>query len=378
MIGQKIVIKRLLQEWIMQWKVIQSVVDFWILLYIVVPAAILLPVLYHELWQNVNRYWSPLLPLTFLLYVMLFLSSGGNFRTYLFKADQLFLLQKTTVIHQIKQCALFLSLIHRLLVTVLIYVVALPILIRAFHFDATSIICLFIMFIAYQLIVLTLKKYIRRLLYQKIILFFMLGSASALLSICTPLINGMVGGIIVISMIGILFNQAKSTRAFTRELDIEESERNKYVHLIMGFSMTSEKVPMIRNRKPLILFRNSKRMFKVRSQANGLLEVVLKVFLRDASLIKSYFTFILLTSIAILLIPFWAKWILLAAFFFFMKFWLNIAFKRIIDHNFFYVVPYARSIEGEVWARFKRWVTYPSLAWLGGILSILSLVKLLT
>ncbi|EST13650.1 hypothetical protein [Sporolactobacillus laevolacticus] len=48
MMGQRLFAKRLSQEWKKKLGVARSVIDGWILLYFVIPAAVLLPILYHE------------------------------------------------------------------------------------------------------------------------------------------------------------------------------------------------------------------------------------------------------------------------------------------------------------------------------------------
>ncbi|WP_028983865.1 ABC transporter permease [Sporolactobacillus terrae] len=377
MTGYRLFVRRLVQEWFVQWNILRSIIDGWILLYFIIPAVVFIPVIYHELWQHVDRFWSPQLTLTFLLYLMLFFCSSGHIRTYLFEADQVFLLQKAHFLHQLKRYALVYSLLHKLFVTTILFAAALPILFRTFGFQENSIACLFIIFFAYQMIILFLKKYIRRPLFQKILISILIIVFNIFIVQSSPLIYGSVGGCIATFMLGLMLIQTHSTNFFTRELEIERSERAKFTGFIMNFSIDTERTTPFRNRKPILFFKKSKRLFKVRSRENGLLELMLKVFFRDASLFKSYSQLMLLTSVAIFIVPFWVKWLLFALFLFFMRFWLNVAFKKIIDHDFFYVVPFNQEIGGEVWVRFKKWIIVPSIAWITTILLIQLLLKLI-
>ncbi|EST13651.1 ABC transporter permease [Sporolactobacillus laevolacticus] len=306
---------------------------------------------------------------------MLLLSSGGNFRTYLLEADKLFLIQKRGIIRQLKLRALFFSLVQNLVWITLIFLLALPILVQVFRFSVPSIIYLYLAFCSFKLIILTLKKYISRPLYQKIIVFFTIDILTILFSFVDPSVYGICGALFTLLLAYLQFRQASSIKGFIRELEIEDLEANKYIRFVMNFSIDVEKPPKTRSRKPLILFRKSKRMFKVRSKENGLLELVLKVFLRDGSVIRSYIQFIILTSIALCLLPLVIKWLMFAAFLFFLNLWLNLIFKRIMENEFLYVVPYDQKIEGPVWARFKRWIIIPSTVWTGGLILLLTVLK---
>lgn len=103
MFGNKLFLRRFIWEFQYQWRVICSILDWSIMLYIAIPALVIIPFFYADFWQNIHIYWDARISLALLLTLLLFLSNCGHIRTYLLYPDLLFLIQKKRVIYQLKR-----------------------------------------------------------------------------------------------------------------------------------------------------------------------------------------------------------------------------------------------------------------------------------
>lgn len=360
MSGRKLFFKRFVQELLYQWNVIQAVLDWSIILYIVIPTIILIPFLYVDVWQNIQIYWSDQVPFSILVLIVLLLSVTGNFRTYLLEADVIFLLQQKSLLYQLKLFGFLSSCIQLIAGTTFIFALILPILIQVYQFSGMHVVVLFFAICAFRFLFLTLKKIINRSFVKWLVfLFAFLGSILSILQFDSAVIGG--GGLLVVVVMFIfhLLQLTKTSRWFLKEIEIEVMERVKYIRLILNFSMEIEKEPYKLKKRPIYFFPKSKRIFKIRNEENGLLELLIKAFVRNRSFVKSYFQLLIITISAIIVLPIWLKWVIFISCIFFINSWLSSIFKKMMNNHFFDVAPFNKDMSYQVWARFKKWVAYP-------------------
>jgi ABC-2 type transport system permease protein len=119
------------------------------------------------------------------------------------------------------------------------------------------------------------------------------------------------------------------------EVKLEQEEKTKYIQWIFMMAPEIEKPAFSVRTKPL-LFRKSKRIFKKRTPVTGLIELFLKIFIRNPPYIFSYFQIISISAAGIILIPpLWIKAIVLGIFLFLAYSWLSITWdKTIMSHPF--------------------------------------------
>ncbi|GAA2711549.1 hypothetical protein GCM10009865_36130 [Aeromicrobium ponti] len=119
------------------------------------------------------------------------------------------------------------------------------------------------------------------------------------------------------------------------EVKLEQEEKTKYIQWIFMMAPEIEKPAFSVHTKPL-LFRKSKRIFKKRTPFTGLIELFLKIFIRNPSYIFSYFQIISISAAGIIIIPpIWIKAIVLGIFLFLAYSWLSITWdKAIMSHPF--------------------------------------------
>ncbi len=354
---KKVFIKRLIQEWRFQWDVIHTVLDGVVFIYLVVPALFFAGLFYRDAWQDISSIWPDYYPFVGLVFIMLLLSSSGNFRSYLLEADLLYFVQKKKALYHLKIYGFILSLIKVLLHVILLLMIALPVLVLVYNFSHKEIGSLFLIISGYKLVIMTINKAFKKIRYK--IPLSTLVFIAAILSITTlsAEVYGFIGFLLIIITIIFHLQFAKNNHHFYRELEIENTEHHKYIGLLMGFSamlgssLEIEKAATYNRRKPLLLFRGSKRIFKVRNEENGLLEFCLKAFLRNKTYRSSYFKLVGVTSLALAFLPPWLKVVIYLLFIFFSRSWMKGIYSKIIEHPFFQVV---KIDEGNIFATQHR------------------------
>lgn len=378
MTGRKLFIQRLFQEWHFQWRVIQSVLDWTIMLYIAIPPIIVAPFLYIDAWKYVHFYWSDQIPFFMLLLLILLLATRGNFRTYLMEADLLYLLQRKTLLHQLKLYSFLSSSLQIILNVTFIFILILPILVLIYQFTPKDVLLLYLAVSAFRFLFLTFKKIINQT-FKRWMIYFLTFIISTLLILNINSMIYVMGSILCILVIFIFHTTqiTKTNRWFLKEIEIENIERNRYIKLILNFSMEVEKETNHQSKRPFLFFRQSKRLFMIYNGENGLLEILLKAFLRNKSYLTSYFQLMIWTIFAVIVLPIWLKWVVFICFIFFINSWLKSLYNKMLASHFFYVVPYNKDLLNEVRIRFKKWMSLPVIILIGILSGLLTLLELI-
>lgn len=376
--GRVLFFQRFKAEWQYQWGIMKTVLDWTIVLYLVMPTIVIGAFMYAEAWHSIELYWSSLIPFPLMLAVVLLLSAGGQFRTYLLEADMLYLLQRKSILHELKRCALFSSVWFIAAGTALLFLFILPILVQSYHLTGMEVLLLYIGILASRLLFITMHKIISRTLYQWLFnpVFFV--ALLILLLTLHPVVYGIGGGVMILLLVFFQLSQiTRTNRWFQREIEIEKTERIKYIKIILNFSQEVEKEKISSAKRPWLLFPGSKRIFKTRNKVNGLLEVVLKSFLRNKTNLMSYYKMTAITMGAILVLPLWLKWIVWLAFVLFIRSWVGGIFRKMKASPFFAVIPYAKDLHYEALPRFQKWIGLPAIALTGILTLLLTILKIL-
>ena len=378
MIGKQLFFRRLREEIGFQTRVLRSVFDWSIILYMVIPAFIVMGFVYIEMWQDVHLYWSDDIPLFLLVGIALLLLLRGNFRTFLYEADTLFLLQQSYIFYPLKKWSFHYSLLRLFAETGGLIILILPILCLAYGYRTTEVLLLFVFLFSCRLLMITIKKIVTQnvLKWSLLIMIWLLAIYSF-----TVLSSWILFGINIVT-IGIVYvvyrtYYVQSKSYFLQDLDLEREERSRYISLIFGFSTEVEKSPKIRGTKPRFFFP-SRKIFQNQDQREryGLLELLLKSFLRNAVLLSGYINLIGISIIALFIMPVWAKWFIFFAFILFINSWIKSIYEKLLDHQFFTVIPYDEQCLPFVWTLFRRWVGIPVITLVGGLTVIFSSLEL--
>jgi ABC-2 type transport system permease protein len=344
MTSRKLLFKRLSAEWKYQYSVIKSVADWTIILYLMVPAAVISFFIYRSWWIDMPE-WIASVPAAFLFMPGYLASWGGNYRTFIQEADKVFLIKNRQLYFGLKKGAFFYSLAAGASQAAFIAILLLPFLMGHYDFTLAHAASYFLFFFSCRVCIMWLKQKLK-LIDRKILRILSNIVSFVLFSWTVQLIFSLwLGGNLLLFNMAAIFlfaigvflysRNLPRTHTFDAEAAIDREERVKYTGLIFQLSYEVE-MPGAASavRKKPFLFRNSKRIFKKRTASAGFLEVFIKVFLRNSSYWTGYLQIISATTAAIVLIPaIWIKVLIAIGFLLMMFSWLQMVWgKTTVSH----------------------------------------------
>lgn len=359
MSGNKLFLHRLMGEFQYQRNVIRTVLDWSILLYIAIPAIAVIPFFYADVWRNIRIYWDARIPVSIVLVLILILSGYGNIRTYLLDADLLFLIQKRKVIHQLKRDSFLYSMFFLFLIECILMLAALPVLVTIYQYTVPQILSLFLVVSAFKLTTMTIKKSVDHVVIRWLLRFITFSLSAMLLASASPLVWIVFGGIAWGLMLWMNVRQFSQTNRWAKDLETEYEAHIRLIRWILRYTNEVPKPQTKSRRKPWFFFRKSGRIFKMRSEENGLLEFFLKSVFRNKARLSLYYKLIGITILAVLFLPLWLKWTVYALFIWFINKWLGTLFRDMAVSDFFVLVPYRSESAEQAGLRFQKWLAIP-------------------
>lgn len=325
-----------------QYRVIRSIADWTIMVYLIIPAILFIIFRYRSWWVELPG-WIESVPFVFIFMLIYLLSWNVSIRTYVEEADKVFLIKKQRSFLGMKKwgytCSLFLQSIG----TAITFLILLPFLRNHFILSWLEICTLLFYFIALKTLIMLVKYHLKKIdkRFKKLALSFLL---FVLLSWFSQLIYFLwdKGSLFLVCLCGIILLTASiyfSLKAIQKlstidhEIDMGRANKTKNIEFIFMLSNEIEKPVVTKRTKPL-LFRRSKRIFKKRTPINGFIELFYKVFLRNRSYVVSFFQIISVGTVAIVLIPpLWIKIIIFFGFLIMMNSWLSLVWDKIAPSN---------------------------------------------
>ncbi|MCY8508865.1 ABC transporter permease [Bacillus mojavensis] len=339
--GRSLFIRRWLDFYRYQFKVLHAVIDWTVALYIVLPALAFVIYQYVE-WANGSGLlyeWSERVEWRWLYAVGILIVCTGSIHTFLLEADQVFLLQKKAIIRQMKQYALVYSLLFTLAKWLLLFFLLLPFIIDSVRVTILESASLLIYTFGLHTVFLSLKQErIRkpRSIWRQITDFIL----KAVLFACSFLMITFTEWHLL-SLVGVMFfifayirslKKTASFSAFEAEVLEERKIRLTLAGLVM---MTSQDVRMPRvkdrmRRKPL-LFRNSKRIFKKRTTYTIYKELFFKVMLRNGEYARHLYMLLSAFTILTVVSPILLKVMALLVYTGVCRYVLSLIFDKVMD-----------------------------------------------
>jgi ABC-2 type transport system permease protein len=336
--------RRLISSWKYQYGVFRSIADWTILLYIIIPGAAILAMMYRSWWAETPG-WIANLPLFLLFFLLYVFSWLGNIRPFVQEADRVFLVKNRNLYLGMRKWGFAYSLLFQTVCTVAMIVFLLPFLMNRYLLEWSQIIALLNFFITLKWTIMTVSYHLKRIekKLKKYVLGFLL---FVLFSWFSQLIYSLwnlgavlpvyiTSAILLAGTLARIYKLLNRVSAMDFEVKLEQEEKTKYIQWIFMMAPEIEKPAFSVRTKPL-LFRKSKRIFKKRTPVTGLIELFLKIFIRNPPYIFSYFQIISISAAGIILIPpLWIKAIVLGIFLFLAYSWLSITWdKTIMSHPF--------------------------------------------
>ncbi|MBA4537723.1 ABC transporter permease [Bacillus aquiflavi] len=342
MSSKQLFLKRLFAEWKFQYGVFRTVLDWTVIVYLVIPAIVIFTFIYRSWWFETPE-WLTYTQLSALFLVGYLIVWVGHFRTYILDADIVFLIKHQQLFIGVKKIAFVYSLIFHALGIGVLTVIFLPFFIRHFQLSNVQIFLYFLLFTSLKWLLMTLKRLLirieRRFLKQVINTLLFIIFAFVLAGLYVAWVNEdvlvcfLAATTFIVTSGFIYIPTLAKLSEFNLDLMVEKLERIKYIGFILQFSYGVEKTKVMTRTKPL-LFRRSQRIFKKRTPESGLIELFIKVFIRNPLYLFSYFKIIAVSSTAITLIPpVWIKILIFGFGIVALLFWISLAWEKILlDH----------------------------------------------
>lgn len=301
----KLFLRRLLDDAKAQYKVISVVIDWIIMLYIVVPMALILASVHVQLWQITLPNWLVNLPFKYTTLIFVVVIILGSLILRLEAADVLFIKQHTKVMNGLKRYGLRYSLlIQGLVIGILLFYLS-PIFVRVYGMNVITIIELFLVIYLLKSIYMILANLIQVCIKgwrSKVILFVLTPATVGVYWLWLNFLRKQYFVLFAISLVLLLglmsWYRLKKVDRFEAELAEDQRIKGKLTAFLVAQAVGKPK--KIRT-KP-ILFKKSNKLFKLRSPENRLAEIIIKSFIRGEGF-KTYLQMSALAFIATIMSP---------------------------------------------------------------------------
>ncbi len=339
MTGFSLFIGRLKMNWKFQWRIFRMIADWTVMIYIIIPAAVIFFVIYRSWWLEAPE-WADALPLSLFFILGYIWSWMGNVRFFSEDGDRLFLIRKKQLMHSVYRWGFVYSAMFHACLAGLFLLLLLPFLLVHFQLSGQASAGIFLFWLAMKYLLLYLKFHLRRIT-RKIRRFFagfLVFCTTAAVSILfyvlwandeLAFLYGFSAAIIVFS-VGLYTRLLDKTFLFEHFRAIDREQKLRAVGFIYQFSLQTEKISVIKRTRPW-LFPRSGAIFRKRTPVNGFKELFLKLFLRNKLYLSSYMRMLFFTAAAIIIVPpLWAKILIFVVFIFMAAGW----FESVWDKTF--------------------------------------------
>ncbi|WP_186306616.1 ABC transporter permease [Siminovitchia fortis] len=349
----RLLFHRIRENWNYKYKIIKTVMDWTVLVYLVIPAAVVTVFIYRSWWIEPPA-WIASVPFPLLFAIYFFLLWGGYFKTFVREADIIFLRKNEKLMLGMKQGGIIVSYLAEILSAALLAVLISPLWMIHYGLSMRHLILFFGLWVSLKWLIMAVNGKLNvhvkgwRSLARSIPVVIGAGI------IWRVSYNTLQSGSLLPVFIIIIFNAAASMlllkkrftsiHTFEQDLSIDEKDKNKYTEMIFAMSMDVEKLPKPKPvRKTPRLYSKSNRIFKNRTPKNGFLELFIKAATRDTEYIRGYLQILGVTAAAIVFAPpIWLKITIAAAGFFFLIVWIGSVWHKLIGSH-----PFTKKYSGE-------------------------------
>ncbi|WP_110930364.1 ABC transporter permease [Paenibacillus bouchesdurhonensis] len=327
-----------------QYGVIRSVVDLAVLLYIVVPAMLVIGRSYYVLWVKELPVWLMELPypvIPILLYSLIYF--GGGLMTYQESADALFLRQNERWRKGIVWRGIAASLVAQALVWGLIVLFLLPLLLRVYAMNGAEIWLLYAVVTGVKAVAMLSENMIaihtarwRIVLYQSLA---QLGLGGLFVTWALTLrqswsVSLLIALILLLTVIWLSRVRMHTAGRFEAEIRLEEYQKTRLTGMVLSGAVSS---PRKAKARPWI-FRRSNQLFKSRNAENRIAEANLKAFYRGRDF-SIYIQFIGVGLVAVAIPPFPVNAVVFCLLTALLYYWLNGFRKLFLERDLLAILP---------------------------------------
>lgn len=313
-------------------KLLASTVDWTIALYIILPAAIISFFLYKDFDKDVETLWVAQVPLIIWILLLFFVTSMPTIRTYLQRADRLFLIQDNQQMIQLKRAGFTWTLLkHVCRITAFLILLA-PIFIKVHHLTSLDL-------LMYLLLLFT-ASFCKKLLHLQIqikwqqfcISVVVWVAGIALFLYASPVVIALI--CMILCIVSYMYYErqfVRSMKHFDQLVELDQVEFYKWQSTIFSTAPDLRSMLAPKMKKPRFLWTNSKRMF---SRSDYFIEELLcKTMLRQSQYKWGYLRLLLTGLGLIIVVPVWAKFVLLILLFFGLRTYMKSILQQIFEHK---------------------------------------------
>ncbi|AYV66554.1 hypothetical protein C2I06_06500 [Niallia circulans] len=340
--SRKLFFSRLIRNWHYQWKVLRSIADWTVIVYILVPLGVFCVAIYRSWWLEIPV-WIHKIPFIVPFFCLYFLAWIGNIRTLIVEADKVFLVKQLHLIGRLKALSYFYSLFFQTMVLSAGFLCLLPFLLHYYLLNWSVILVLFVYFTALQSCFMLWKYHIRKIgsMWAKsllvVFLFLVFNWFSQWIYHIVDM--GMTIPVYALSLIILLLSIFFSLTALQKiasidlHIELEQERKTSIVQAIYLAAPEIEKPVIMRRKKPRI-FKNSKRIFQNRTPVNGFIELFIKIVIRNSSYLYGYLMLINSTTGAMIIVPpLWLKILIFVGFSIIMNGWLTTLWNKVCHYH---------------------------------------------
>lgn len=353
-------------------KILASVIDWTVALYVVAPALVIGFFLYKDFIITISTSWIVHIPLVLFIVLLFIITRIGTIRTYLQRADRLFLIQNRKQMIRLKRAGLYWTLSKHLILLGSCLTLLAPIFIIVHHVTVLELFSLLLLLFATNFMKLLLQLKLRK--WQQLVSTIFMCILGTVCFLYVHIIITSLIYLILLAYCTSYYNKhyVYSTKFFDQQVELDQAAFYKWQSLLFQIApeLRSQLVPKLK--KPRLLWKNSKRMF--RRSDYFIEELVCKTMLRQKQYRLGYLRFLLSGIGLIIIVPAWAKIIMLGILYFTLRSMMQSVIQQILEHKIWSILQVSNEqIHAASRRLLKGFVDLPLLCIL--IIFIISLVN---
>lgn len=382
MSGRSLFISRLKADCLYQLRILKLVIDWTVALYIVLPGAGI-GVYQYIKWLNGGSFhngWHAglivLAPAVFTLF--------GSVRTFLMEADQLYLLQKKTLVLDMKRCGYVYCLFVQICKCLFAAAVFTPLFVRQFGAELSACLAVFFYYFCLNFLITVLKrrnlgrqyKLKHRVLNAGLIFFVWLSACAVVLFFSWPIVL-LSGLVLTAAAVKTARGTIGNMFLFYEEVEFDNRRKLRLAKFFLSLNLDGS-VPKPGKRKakrPRLFFKKSQNIFKVRTMQNGLKEIFFKVMLRHPDYKRQLMQMIGIFTALMMVGPIWVKAGALLVFAFAYRSLLSVHFDKVMERVFLL----GADKESDAFYEARRssidWLYYPGVIWCCLVIALSLMLK---
>ncbi len=312
-------------------KLLANIIDWTVALYIVVPSLVIGFFLYKNFILTISTSWIVHIPLVIFIVLLFIITSIETLRTYLQRADRLFLIQHRKRMIQLKRAGLYWTLSKHLIILSSALALLAPIFIIVHHVTILELLVLLLQLFTSNFTKVLLQLKLRK--WQQLLSNILLSIIGTVCFLYVHIIITSLIYLILLVYCTSYYNRhfINSTKYFDLQVELDQAAFYRWQSILFRIApeLRSQLVPKLK--KPRLLWKNSKRMFQ-RSDY-FIEELVCKTMLRQKQYRFGYLRFLLSGIGLIIIVPVWAKIIILGILYFTLRSMMQSVIQQIFEHK---------------------------------------------